>query len=466
MRHPAVLLGVAATLAVSAAGAPAQERTCDLREYATLDVQNRDTPAEVAFIRGPRFVCGPTQRLSADSATWSAASGQITMFDRVRFDDTDRTLTASFAQYFTRTRHLLARDAVVLRDTRTGSVITSDMLNYYEVTATRPQSLVVATRLTGPLARAILFDDRPAAEGARPDSMVVDAQEIQIIGEESFRGIGSATLTRDSLRATGHQIEYYEQIGRLDVLGAGYVTLPGYELRGDSITATLDDEREIRDVLTRHGASLVSEEMQVTSPAIRLLFENGGIARLVAMNWQPAQNAQPGARPRAVSEQFRMESDSIDVLSPEQQVREAVAVGNAHVERIMPDSLRALLPEADPEVMALIGNDWVRGDTVRALFAAGAEPSAAGGDAPAERVLERLTATGGPAQALHLMGQENAEPDTRLSIAYLIGRMVEVTFADGVVADVQASADVRGVYLQPQAAARALGAQPADRRRR
>jgi hypothetical protein len=466
-----LLLAVLAVVALGAFATPlsAQRQTCDIVDQpgGTLDMGG-GPGVEFYFIRRAHFRCSGGRVIIADSATFSRASGHITLMGNVRVDDPERSLRAHFAQYFTNVRQISANTNVVMRDTRTGSTIRSDVMNYYEASPQRPQSLVVATRTTGPLARAVLYDNQPAAPGAARDSMVVDADEIQITGEDNFRGIGNAVLTRDSLRATGHQIEYWENIGTLNILGAGHVTLPQYELRGDSISATMAGEvREIREVLTRHGASLVSEEMNVTGPAIRLFFENGGVERMVAMTWRPRTGAQADARPVAVSEQFRMESDSIDVLAPEQRIREAVAIGSAYVQRFTPDSLRALLPEAEPEVMRLIENDWVRGDTVRAFFAARSEGDASGAAVTSgERVLERLRTTGGPAQAMHRMRQEGAAADARLSIAYLVGREVEVTFEDGVVAEVAASSDVRGVYLQPRDAARQASAQDSNRRRR
>jgi cytochrome P450 len=146
-----------------------------------------------------------------------------------------------------------------------------------------------------------------------------------------------------------------------------------------------------------------------------------------------------------------------------------VAIGTAWVQRFTPDSLKAFLPEAEPDVARLIEHDWMRGDTVRAFFTAATVDTAgdtAGVNAEtnAERVIERITATGGPAQAMHKSRPDDAADDTRLSIAYLVGNVVAITFANGLVSEVQASDDVRGVYLQPRDAARATNAQRSPRR--
>jgi lipopolysaccharide export system protein LptA len=451
-----LLSGMLVLLAVAASSAPAagQGVVCNLidRPGSSATISNAGLPTEFGIIYRAHFVCDGGQRvIIADTATYSRASGQIELFGNVNVSDPERILTSTRATYFTQMRQLSATGSVVVRDRNTGSLLYGDLLNYWEQTPERAQSQITATATTG-LARALLLRDR-AAEPGRRDTTTVDATQIHVVGEQTFRGLGDAVMTRDSLRATGATIEYTQDTGMLVVAGDGVVELPRYELRGDSITATVGDDDELRDVLSRHAASLDSEDMRLTAPAVRLFFENGGVHRLVAMNWEGGSAPDAGgARARAVSEEFTMEADSLDVLAPEQQLREAVAIGLAYVQRILPDSVRMLLPQADGPVAELIENDWMRGDTIRAVFTDGPPPAEEG--AAAERVLERLSAIGGPAQAVHLTRDDNATADTKLSIAYLVGQWIEVAFEAGSVSVVSASVDVRGVYLQPEEAAR------------
>jgi hypothetical protein len=146
-----------------------------------------------------------------------------------------------------------------------------------------------------------------------------------------------------------------------------------------------------------------------------------------------------------------MEADSIDVLAPEQQIREAVAIGNARGERVTPDSLKRYLPEVAPDDAALIANDWMRGDTVRAFFIT--NPEAATNPNASDRIMERLLATGAPAQSMYRMRDEE-NPTLKLSINYLVASQIEVTFHEGAASLLRASGDARGVYLQPEEAAR------------
>jgi lipopolysaccharide export system protein LptA len=455
MRRVLLLAGL--MLLTGTGSGAAQSVVCNVieRPGGSATISNAGLPTEFGIIYRAHFVCDGGQRtIMADTATYSRASGQIELFGRAEVRDPERILNAARATYFTQLRQLSARGDVVVTDRATGSVILGDVLTYLEETPTRPESQITATATTGQ-ARAILLSERSAEPGVM-DTTIVDAAQINVVGERLFRGLGDAVMTRDSLQASGFVIEYDQDSGVLVVTGNGLVEVPGYELRGDSITAMVADGDEIRDVLARHNTSLHSADMQVTAPALRLFFEEGEVSRMVALHWEPAVPGTPVTRANAVNDQFRMEADSLDVLAPGQRIEEAVAIGSAYVERFTPDTLQALLPEVDEAVRALIANDWVRGDTVRAFFTDGPPPDEEG--AAVERVLERLWAAGEPARTMHRTRDRNAAPDVRYSIAYLVGREINVTFRDGAIAVVTASEDVRGVYLQPsEVAARTTG---------
>ena len=483
-----VRYGVPCLLALALASATevdAQETSkCDLLDNPTrtFRISNEGTPYESWYITEAVFVCEGGRRLVADVATYSVERAQITLTGSVEVDDPQSTLRSEFAQYFVDTEQLHARTNVVLRETRDGSVIRSEQLDIYQETPER-ESLLIAT---GGRPRAIMFQ-QPGTDGGRradgealpaaadtlpsftdtppsgdrrqlrplptrPDSTILDAQEIRITGGHTLRGTGTAVLRRDSMTATGHAIEFGEESGRLHVMGDGVVELPTQQLRGDTIAATVNDQNDIDDVLAIHGASLVAEDLSITAPAIRLMWANDGIERLVAMNWAPPPGASAGARPHVESDAFNLDADSIDVLAPGQQITEAVAIGDARGERVLPDSLQALLPEAAPEVLALLSRDWMRGDTVRARFAP--NPAAETDSTASSTIMEQLAAHGQLAQSMYSIRDED-EPDARLSFNYLVSSYIEVNFAAGEVGTVKAAGDARGVYLQPAEAAAA-----------
>ena len=444
-----------ALCAALTASAPARAQTsdgCVLEDNSTREVtvSNRGTPFESWFVTEAVFNCPDGRRIVAQTATYSRAAGQYTLNGAVQVEDADRALTSEFAQYFIDSGQVHARTGVVLREKRNGSLIMSELLDIYQETPER-EALVIAT---GGRPRAILFQ-QDSITGALSDSTTLDAREIRIEGEQSFRGTGSAVLRRDSLTATGDAIAFSQDAGQLDVMGGAHVDLPSQDLRGDTIVATIDDQDQIDAVLARHGASLVAEDLNVAAPAIRLLFENGGVERLVAMRWEPPPGMERGPRPHVESEAFNLDADSIDVLAPGQQITSAIAIGNARGERVIPDSLRSLLPEAEPEVLALLSSDWMRGDTVRARFTP--NPAAETDTTAAATIMEQLAAHGTQAQSMYSIRDES-DPAAMLSFNYLLSSYIEVNFLDGLVSTVSAAGDAKGIYLQPAEAARVTGA--------
>jgi hypothetical protein len=103
---------------------------------------------------------------------------------------------------------------------------------------------------------------------------------------------------------------------------------------------------------------------------------------------------------------------------------------------------------------------------VRARFAP--NPRAETDTTAAATVMEQLAAHGQQAQSMYSVRDED-DPQAGLSFNYLLSSYIEVNFLDGQVSTVSAAGDARGVYLQPEEAARAsgsttVGAAPPPRR--
>jgi len=438
-----LLVAAAAPLAAQ----PQQRVVCNSMPRPGSQAIGSEGGAVMTFVL-PRFSCdGGRMTLESDRANFSQVSRRIDLFGNVVIRDTARTLTSDRATYLSAQRRIEATGNGLLVDRASGSSIRGDLINLYEAQGTRPQR-VEATATSG-IARAIV--KRAPEPGAAADSTIIDGFQIVLEGEASFRATGNAVMTRDSMRATAHQIEYSQADSAMLLAGAARVVLPRQELRGDSIDAIVGAGEQIREVFTRHNALLIAPEMQVRASAVRLFMEAGTLTRMVAMNWPQIQGAPPPSRPRVDAEEFRMESDSIDVAAPGGEITEAAAIGHAYGERVTPDSLRARLPDVSAEDSALIANDWMRGDTVRAFFVA--NPAAAQDTTAQARVMERLVAAGAPAQSIYRMVSEN-RPDDPLSVNYLSASRIEVEFANGVVSVVSAAGEAKGVYVQPASNAR------------
>jgi hypothetical protein len=137
----------------------------------------------------------------------------------------------------------------------------------------------------------------------------------------------------------------------------------------------------------------------------------------------------------------------------------AIPVAGNALERL--ESGDSLLPEA---AAALVGSDWIVGDTITGYFAsveaapdsaaAAGEVAAAPGTEPDTTVvLERLVAVGAARSLYHVAPEEGAAEDARDGINFLSAAQIELTFADGQVQVANVAGLRRGMYLEPLAAA-------------
>jgi hypothetical protein len=131
-----------------------------------------------------------------------------------------------------------------------------------------------------------------------------------------------------------------------------------------------------------------------------------------------------------------MEADSLDIRMPGQKIRELHALGRA-VAFTVTDSLRIESTE----------RDWIRGDTIVALF-----DSAAVDDTASAR-MKQVTATG-TARAYYQLAPSSGVKGPP-NISYNTGRLIVVSFEAGEVSKVDVKDGARGLYLEPVAAPRA-----------
>jgi len=302
------------------------------------------------------------------------------------------------------------------------------------------------------------------------------ADMIQVMGQQHFRGLGSAVITKDSVTAYGGIADYDQESGDLELAGQGRVESSGYQLIGDTVTARLEQDT-LREVTAHRNGKLSTREVTVEAPRIRIELAQGAVQRMTAARPGRGATDQGLQLPQStiVARQFRLAADSIDVLAPGQELDEVIAIGDAY------SSTNDTIP-APPDVGELqnaLSTDWMRGDTVHAFFVA--NPRAETDTAAEKRVLDRVVSIGSPASSLYRKRElaaaqapepvaaadsvavavdsvAAAEPRVEYSIGYLLARRIEVTMADGEVREVNASEDVRGIYLQPRSGTAAQAA--------
>jgi lipopolysaccharide export system protein LptA len=457
-------------------GAAAAQATCELQPSPGSEavVYNQGTPFQVAHMRRPILSCTNGMRITADSAVDTRAIAEIQFIGAVRFSDPEQRLNADFVQYLTAQRHIAAQGNVVLVDLVNGSTIRAPALDYLMESPERPESRI---EVYSGRPRTVLVSAR---QGAPADTTLVDSDALSIIGDHTFIGRGNVVLTRGELEGRGSLLDYSQTTGTMQLSGSARLNTAEYRLAGDTVTAEMETDT-LRQVVALGGATLETDDVNVDAPAIRIGFEAGELHRLVALGasrtgpsspaaaaMAAAQGRAPGGQARVVSPDFRIIADSIDALAPMRQLERVVAVGAAFGERLPTDSVARMEADTLPDFIA---HDWVRGDTIVAVFAAettGAEPVAvaAVGTAGQERALESLTVHGGeqPASSAYRMRDE-ADPAGMFTINYLLAREIRVAFVTGEVRRVEAEGDVQGIYLRPTAAVNAA-APPAGGRRR
>jgi hypothetical protein len=285
--------------------------------------------------------------------------------------------------------------------------------------------------------------------------MDLDADRVEIRGEDDLHARGSVEITRPDLRAVAGEARYNGETEALDLRSAARVTSEQYELSGELINARLS-EGAMEHLRARTGASLSGEDLQVTAADLELFFEGERLQRTFA-RMDPALAADVQARPVALARTFRLEADSIEAVTPDQRLERVVAIGTARGETI--DTTRATVEAAvqapaapAPAPVAILEGDWIRGDTVIGFFAPrdarpeGAEP------ADTAVTLQRLVARGS-AQSLYRASGEGAEPGPEgRGINYLSGEVIELRFADGELEVAEVEGLRRGLYLEPVAA--------------
>lgn len=448
MTRRAILPPLAVALALLLPHA-VQAQDCEVVENETFQLINQGTPQQVTHVTGVAFRCPGGKLLRAADAWSYEATGIITMTGRVQYSDGQRSLTSDQAQYFKRDGRLIAMGNAVVRDLKTGSVIRGDRLEYTQASGNREAYLQAQPSTPRPSALLVNRD-----EGRAPDTTRVEADMLELFGENRFRGTGGAIIRRDSLDGYGGIVEYDQRSGVMELLVQARIDATQYDLVGDSIRATIQRDT-VRDVTARGSAVLTTEEVSVESPSLRLMFDKGQLHRMVAVRTGSRGGVGTRSQPHIRAEQFRLLADSIDVLAPGQQLDRVLAVGTAYGEVL--DTLPGIQVDL-PELQNTLASDWMRGDTVQAFFAV--NPRAATDTTAEERVLERVITSGTPASSLYRKREAQTAPagapapPPSYSIGYLLARRIEVTMREGEVSEVKASEDVRGKYLQPRSATR------------
>lgn len=450
-----------------AAPASAQGRGCEWLP-GTRNITSRMVGANrVSYASTPRIRCSDGRYIQADSALQFQASGYMEFIGRVVFRDDGRTLNASRAVYYENLGRLDAEGDVTLVEAD-GNEIRGERLLFLRESPQRPREELT---VTGGRPVALLYPSRempsdtigadsaaaapagprtPAAADTLPRAPYeIVADRIFLRGSEVFSARGDVEVQRDSLRATADSLAYDQQNAALHLQGRPATVVQGeLDLRGRSLRMVLPGD-VIEEVVAREDARLTTDSLDVDAPFIRLFLSNDLLDRLVAAAPRPQEpdSVVTDSLPRAVAtgNGITMTADSLEVVSPAQQLERMIAIGTARAVSTTRDSLNS----ADTPELLL--HDWIEGQTVTAIFV---EQPPSDDQTESSYTLETLEASG-QARSLYRLDPDSAQlADTtayrsRLPISYVEADGIFLTFRDGQVSRFRYEGLRRGQQLQP-----------------
>ena len=374
------------------AGAGAQELRQRCQE---IELEERSLSSRVTLIKQPdesyiSYASGGVVmlcraqgiRLVADSAEYHQAAEIVYLFGRVRYTEANTSVDANRITYWKRDERILAEGDVIAR-LENGTRMTGPRADYLravpalraraQLRATeRPRIALVQRDSTAPASgsrRARGGTPPPAGAPAspargsttapvgtsppapgRPDTTVVDANTVFMDGDSLVYASGRVVVTRPDLVGTSDSLALDRATERARFIGNP--VMRGSGERSFTLTGSVIDifsrERRLERVLSRVNGKVVSDDVQLSADTIDLRIREDVLERAFAFGT---------SRARAISTAQDMTADSIDIHMPAQRLREVRAIGEAHAQS-EPDSVRIRSSE----------RDWIRGDTIIAMF--------------------------------------------------------------------------------------------------
>ena len=344
------------------------------------------------------------------------------------------------------------------------------------------------------------------ADDADPDSAAaepyeIDAQRIEVRGQNELKAQGSVQMRRGDLNASADTLSYLNETGQLLLSGSASLDVETYLLTGGLIVVTMAED-EIQDILARRNAHLTGD-LDIEGGFIQLELsdgqlegvtagpdpEAGAAARPADVTPQPqggrgaptsggasASNAPSPRQATASSEELTITADRLDIDVTAGALQRLDARGRARLVTRGADSLNTA---ETPEVAR---SDWIEGDTINALFT---PPDSAGADTVASAMADSVFTDMevDPDSAKHprlelLIARVNARAlyrlppaDTasggnpactgpgRFAVHYVVGDSITITMQDDEVDEMNVVGQVVGQHLEPPACA---PASPAD----
>jgi hypothetical protein len=357
--------------------------------------------------------------ITADSAESYEDSRIHYLIGNVKYREPRVNLDADRLSYFGADERLLLENNV--RGTLpSGTTMLAQTAEYYRaVRGVRPMA-----RLIGRGRPNITMIERDSLGNPGPPINLV-ADVIVAEGDSLFYASRNVVLVRNDLtsRSDSGFVDNGRQYARLMINPV--IESKGsepYVLSGKAIYIYARN-RQAERVVSQDSARAVSKQLTLEADNIDLRVDR-----------QKLQRAFAFGRAHATTPERDIYADSLHVIMPNQRIREFFAVGAAHA-------------ESDPDSSKIISEerDWLRGDTIHAVF-----DSLPAGDTTSNPKVRRLEASGN-ARSYYQVPSTDSTQRARPAINYVMGRLIEVEFANDEAQVVKVVDQASGVYLEPAA---------------
>jgi lipopolysaccharide transport LptD-like protein len=364
---------------------------------------------------------GQNIHITADSAESYEVNNLHILIGNVTYREAKYEIDAQRATYFRSEERLVFQENVHAKMTQEDATLDGQNLEYFRpVRGVRERERIVATQ-------------RPRLTYVEKDSAGVAQSPVTVLGntiigegDSTFVAIGDVRIERTDVLATADSalLDGARRFSRL-------LKKPVVESRGKRpftlkgrIIEMYGTGRHLDRVLSLDSASAVSKEFTVVSDTIDLRITNQELNRAFAFGPSGA---------RATTADRDVIADSLDILMPGQRIRELRAVGKAYAESD-PDTIKVKTDE----------RDWIRGDTLIARF-----DSVAATDTTQPPIREIFAS--GAASAYYQIAADSTDR-SKPGVNYVTGRVIRLAFKDGEVEAVTVTDQATGVYLAPLAA--------------
>ncbi|MEO6445262.1 MAG: LptA/OstA family protein [Gemmatimonadaceae bacterium] len=353
----------------------------------------------------------------ADSAEFYDQNQLYFLIGNVKYREKRVSMDADRVTYFRAEEKLLAEGNVVAVMEDSSTMVGPRAEYYRAVRGIRIRPRIVAT-----MRPTLTLYEKDSLGRKGKDPVVLIADNINGEGDSLFVAWGKVELDRTDLRARGDSavLDNVTQFSRL--MKAPYIESKGtdsFTLRGRVIDL-FGQSRQVERVLAMDSAVAVNKELTLASDTIDLRVKENKLQRAFAFG--------PGAA-SAISSERTILADSLDVVMPDQQIREMRAVRNAYAET-SPDSTK----------IRSIERDWLRGDTIVARF-----DSAAAGDTSSRPVIRALVSSGSASSYYQVPGNSGID---KPGINYVRGRQIVVDFKEQAVQTVTVLDQASGLFLE------------------